>query len=101
MAKITDIPFMEGLDIGASAKVFGDHTQDKQIVIVDMKEWRGRKGVDVRQYYRDDDGKFHPGKGIRFSPEIGAGVAHAILKLCEIEDWAQMLDEASLVIGTE
>lgn len=40
-------------------------------IIVSVKEYRGRKYVDVRTYFQGDDGNYLPTKkGVTFSPKF-------------------------------
>jgi len=47
------------------------HKSDDIIVRISENEYRDRKYIDIRQYYKDREGEFRPTKkGVTFSPDL-------------------------------
>jgi len=56
-----------------------------EVVRVSLTEYRGRKLVDVRVYYSDDEGQYHPTKkGVSLSVEVYPDFKRALLELEKI-----------------
>lgn len=52
---------------------------------VSLNVFRGRQYVDIRTYYKGDDGDFHPSKkGVTLSPELLDDLAEGIKKLHDV-----------------
>jgi hypothetical protein len=56
-----------------------------EVVRVSLTEYRGRKLVDVRVYYSDDEGQYRPTKkGVSLSVEVYPDFKRALLELEKI-----------------
>jgi hypothetical protein len=56
-----------------------------EVVRVSLTEYRGRKLVDVRVYYSDDEGQYHPTKkGVSLSVDVYPDFKRALLELEKI-----------------
>lgn len=51
---------------------------------VSINIFRGKEYIDIRTYYKGDDGEFHPSKkGVTMSPELLPDLVEAVQKLEE------------------
>ena len=56
-----------------------------EVVRVSLTEYRGRKLVDVRVYYSDDEGQYHPTKkGVSLSVDVYPDFKRALMELEKI-----------------
>jgi hypothetical protein len=56
--------------------------RDTEIIRISLKEYKGHDYVDIRQYYKSDDGEFLPTKkGVTFNPELIDEVIDALRSL--------------------
>jgi hypothetical protein len=56
-----------------------------EVVRVSLTEYRGRKLVDVRVYYSDDEGQYHPTKkGVSLSVDVYPDFKRALVELEKI-----------------
>jgi len=58
------------------------HKTDDTIIRISENEYRDRKFIDIRQYYKDSDGEFQPTKkGVTFSPDLLEDVIEGLKKI--------------------
>ncbi len=51
---------------------------------VSVNVFRGRQYIDIRTFYKGDDGEYHPSKkGVTLSPELLPDLEEAVRKLAE------------------
>jgi hypothetical protein len=56
--------------------------RDTEIIRISLKEYKGHDYVDIRQYYKSDDGEFLPTKkGVTFNPELIDEIIDALRSL--------------------
>jgi len=58
------------------------HKTDDIIIRISENEYQNRRYIDVRQYYKDNEGEFKPTKkGVTFSPDLLQDVIKALKEI--------------------
>lgn len=58
------------------------HKSDDIIIRISENEYQNRKYIDIRQYYKDNEGEFRPTKkGVTFPPDLLEDVLQALTKI--------------------
>jgi hypothetical protein len=62
------------IKLDASTQLISVTEIGKDIVVTSINEYKGKKGLDVRRYYEDENGAYAPtGKGVRIPIEQAEG----------------------------